>query len=70
MPSGRGPAPGSYRVEIIWQKKTGRKVDTPGDPGVKMDETFQVIPAKYNTSSTETVTVKSGDNTFNFDLKP
>jgi len=34
-----------------------------------MDETVQAIPAKYNTSSTETATIKSGTNPLNFDLK-
>src|SRR5262245_13950466 len=39
----KGFTPGSYRVEIIWNKATGRKVDTPGDPGNLIDETVQVI---------------------------
>jgi hypothetical protein len=69
LPSGRGPKSGSHRVEIIWKKKTGRMVDTPGDQGVKMEETVQVIPASYNSGSTQTAEVKSSGNTFNFDIK-
>src|SRR5262245_25395418 len=60
--------PGNYRVFIIWNKKTGKKVDTPGDPGVKMDELLQVVPKQYNSESTLTREVKSGSNTLNFEL--
>jgi hypothetical protein len=63
------PSPGSYRVEISWKKKTGRKVPTPGDSAVPMDETAEAIPPNYNSSSTLTADVKSGSNTLNFDLK-
>ena len=60
---------GKNRVEITWHKKTGRQIDTPGDAGRKMDETVQVIPAQFNTASTLKEEVKSGENTFTFDLK-
>ena len=63
----RGPNPGKYRVELTWNKKTGRKV--PGEGGVMKDETVQVVPAKYNTASELVVEVKRGANTFDFDLK-
>ena len=59
------------RVEIIVRKKTGRKIGTPGDMDVKMDEVLQIAPAKYNTSSTLTADVKAKANTIDFlDLKP
>jgi len=69
LPAGKGPTPGSYRVSISWKKKTGKKVDTPGDSGNQMDEAVEVIPASYNSQSTQTAEVKSGENTFNFDVK-
>jgi hypothetical protein len=63
----RAPLPGKCRVEIRWQKKTGKKV--PGEGGQPRDETVPVIPAKYNTESELTVEVVPGRNTFSFDLK-
>jgi hypothetical protein len=60
---------GSYRVEISWPKKTGRKVGTPGDPEVQMDETVEAVPSNYNSASTLSADVKPGATTFNFDLK-
>lgn len=64
----RGPFPGKHKVEIIWTKKTGKLIPTPGDPGNKTEETKQVIPAKYNTKSELTVDVTPGRNTFDFEL--
>jgi len=61
--------PGNYRVEISWNKPTGKKVPTPGDPDIKMDQVHQVIPAKYNTKSTLSETLTSGTNKKDFDLK-
>jgi hypothetical protein len=68
--AGKGPKVGEYRVEIVWKKKTGKKVPVPGDPGNEMDETVEAIPPKYNTESMEKVEVKSSGNSFNFPLKP
>ncbi len=61
--------PGSYRVDINWPKKTGRKVGTPGDPEVLTDETSEAIPSTYNSASTLTADVKAGSTTFNFELQ-
>jgi hypothetical protein len=60
--------PGNYLVRISWQKSTGKKVDAPGDPGVKMDQTQQVVPKQYNSESNLTREIKSGSNTLNFEL--
>jgi hypothetical protein len=65
----RGLAPGSYRVEITWKKKTGKTVPTPGDPAVQMPETKQVIPPRYNTRTELTADITSGSNTKDFELK-
>jgi hypothetical protein len=64
-----GMAPGKNRVEIYWNKKTGKQVATPGDADVARDETVQVIPPEFNKSTTLTEEIKSGSNTFAFDLK-
>jgi hypothetical protein len=66
IPSRPGLAPGSYKVAIGWNKPTGKKVGTPGDPGTTVDETAQVIPPKYNTQTTLTAEIKSGSNTVDF----
>jgi len=68
MPSKAGPSAGKNRVEILWNKKTGKKVGVAGDTGNLTDETFQVLPGNYNTNSVLTAEVKSGANTFDFKL--
>jgi hypothetical protein len=65
---GNGPAAGSYKVAIHWLKKTGRQVDVTGDAGNKQDETQECVPARYNSQSTTVVEIKSGTNTFNYEL--
>jgi hypothetical protein len=64
------PVPGSYRVEIKAQKKTGKKVPvgSPAPPGTMADETVEAIPARYNTKSTLREELKAGPNVLNFDL--
>ena len=65
----RGPKPGKYKVEVYWNKKTGKMVATPGDSSVKMPETKQMLPPKYNKQTELTADITSGRNTKNFDLK-
>jgi hypothetical protein len=67
IPAEKGPAPGKYRVEIRWQKPTGKKVPS-DDPPNLMDETRQVIPDQYNSKSKLEVDVVAGTNTFDFPL--
>jgi hypothetical protein len=62
-------SPGKNKVEVLWNKKTGKKVAVPGDPGNLTDATVQVIPPKFNQSTTLTEEVKSGSNAFSFDLR-
>ncbi len=64
--SEHGPPPGKYKVEIYWNKKTGRKVGTPGDPGVKMDEVRQILPPRFNKKTELTADVSA--STLNFEL--
>ena len=69
LDSTRGPYPGKYRVEIYWNKKTGRQIANRSGTAFK-DETKQAIPAKYNANTVLAVEVKPGRNTLDFDLKP
>jgi hypothetical protein len=64
------PPPGSYRIEIESQKKTGKQIPagSPLPPGTMVDETVQLIPAKYNTKSELKRDLKSGDNPLDFEL--
>jgi len=59
--------PGSYRVEISWRKPTGRQIPS-ADPGIMTDETREAVPIRYNTESTLTAEIASGDVEKNFDL--
>lgn len=70
IPGDKGALPGTYRVEIRAQKKTGKKLPSipPATPGTTYDETIQFIPPKYNDQSTLTVDLKSGSNAKDFEL--
>ncbi len=70
IPGDKGALPGTYRVEIRAQKKTGKKLPSipPATPGTMYDETMQFIPAKYNDQSTLTVDLASGNNAKDFEL--
>jgi hypothetical protein len=69
LDSKRGPYPGNYRVELYWNKKTGRTITSKAS-GATKEERKQVLPAKYNESTELKVEVKPGRNTLDFDLKP
>jgi hypothetical protein len=60
---------GSYKVEIRWLKPTGKSIPNKSDAGTSTEETKEVIPMEYNSQSKLTADIKSGQNTFNFDLK-
>ncbi len=62
-----GPVPGPHRVEIHWAKPTGKKYQN--EFKEVFDVTTEGLPAKYNTQSTLTATIKPGPNVFNFDLE-
>jgi hypothetical protein len=61
----KGPPPGTYRVQIYWHKKTGRKI---GPPDQATDERKQAIPPKYNEKTELKVEIKPGRNPLDFDL--
>jgi hypothetical protein len=62
--------PGSYRVEISAQRKTGKKVPvgSPAPPGTVADEMVEAIPIQYNKRSTLRFDVPPGKTTKNFEL--
>ena len=65
----RGPIVGQNRVEIHASKKTGRQVQAPmAERGVMTDESVEAVPACYNTQSKIVADVKSGSNTFDYEL--
>lgn len=64
LPKDQGPSPGKCRVEILSFQDTGRKVEGPSGAELK-----QVIPTKYNTSSSlECVLIAEQLNSCEFKL--
>jgi len=65
------PAGGTSRVEIRWDRKTGKKSPgvPPAPPDTMIEETEEAVPARYNTQSELTAEVKPGQNAFNFEPK-
>jgi len=60
---------GECKVEILGYEETGKEVIV-GAGGKTEKETHQVLPAKYNTESTLSVTVEEGrENQHDFDLE-
>jgi hypothetical protein len=64
----RGANAGKYRVEIRWQKLTGRKAIDPGS-GEMVDERLEGLPAKFHQKSDLTADVSGAQTTFDFELK-
>ncbi len=54
---------------IFARKATGRKVPDPDDPELMIDETINIIPARYNLQTGLTAVVQDGgDNAFPYEL--
>jgi hypothetical protein len=67
IPEANGANAGKYRVEIRWNKPTGRRVkDAYGDE--IMDEYKEGLPEKYHANSELTAEVSASRTTFDFDL--
>jgi len=63
-----GPTAGKYRVEVHWNKPTGRRVkDAYGEE--IMDGTEEGLPDKYHKQSELIAEVSTKQTTFDFDLK-
>jgi hypothetical protein len=67
LDSDKGLAPGSYKVEIHWMKKTGKQIPS-NDPPNMIDETKEAVPKQYNTETTLLIEIKSGSNQKDFAL--
>lgn len=67
----KGPVVGNNIVEFYADFKTGRKVLlVPHDPGSgSVDEYVQVFPERFNTRSTVQCEIKSGESTYDFNLR-
>jgi hypothetical protein len=68
IPEARGANAGKYRIEIRWQKKTGRQVKEAWS-GEMVDERVEGLPDKYHASSELTAEVSGAQTTFDFHLK-
>jgi hypothetical protein len=69
VPEAKGATAGKYRVEIHWNKLTGKKIPNPFDKTELIDEMMEGLPAKYHQDSELTADVSSTQTTFDFDLK-
>lgn len=65
LPAKESPTPGTYRVELHWTKKTGKKVR---DGAISVDETAEGMPAKFNKESNLSAEIKAGENLLNYDV--
>ena len=68
VPEEMGATAGKYRVEIRWNKPTGKRVRDPYGEEI-MDEYKEGLPDKYHVNSELTAEVSSKKTTFDFDLK-
>lgn len=66
IPRDAGPISGNYRVEIVSYQPTGETQPDPDLPGQTIDVTRQVLPPEFNTRSTQTVEITSGNNDLSF----
>ena len=69
VPEAMGATAGKYRVEIHWNKPTGKKIRNPMDKDEMLDEMMEGLPEKYHEKSELTVEVNEKQTTFDFDLK-
>jgi hypothetical protein len=68
VPEAQGANAGKHRIEIRWQKRTGRKIPVPNTDFVD-EERAEGLPAEYHRDSTLSVEVGENQTTFDFDLK-
>jgi hypothetical protein len=64
----QGANAGKHRIEIHWQKRTGKKIKVPWSDE-EDEERAEGLPAEFNTDSTLTAEVSANQATFDFDLK-
>ncbi|HEY2412573.1 MAG TPA: hypothetical protein VGI40_10040 [Pirellulaceae bacterium] len=69
VPEENGAFAGKYRVEIYWNKPTGKKIRNPMDKDEMIDEMMQGLPEKFNVKSELTADVSQKQTKFDFELK-
>lgn len=69
VPEEKGPTAATYKVQIHWNKRTGRKVPNPMDREQMIDEMVEGLPAKYHEQSELTAQVSADQTTFDFELQ-
>jgi hypothetical protein len=68
VPEAQGANAGKHRIEIRWQKLTGKKTRDPHSEDVT-EQRAEGLPAKYHKDSELTVEVSEKQTMFDFDLK-
>ena len=68
VPEEKGASAGTYRVEIHWLKRTGRKLKD-AESGEMYDERREALPDKLHSNSELTVEVPLPENRHDFQLK-
>ena len=72
IPAEKGAVLGEHKIEIRSMTKTGKQIPVlpPAASATGfVDEMVEAVPAKFNSNTTLTVTVESGFNVVDFDLK-
>jgi len=68
IPEEKGPNAGGYKVEIYWNKPTGRRVRDPYGEEI-MDEYKEGLPDKYHKNSELNAEISAKQKVFDFELK-
>lgn len=68
LDAGQGPTVGTHRVEIVANRKTGKKLPAIAPATGEVEEVEQYLPARYNTQSELKAEIKVGTNTAPFPL--
>ena len=68
VPEAQGANAGKYRIEIHWQKPTGKTVKDKHSEQMT-EQRVEGLPAKYHKDSELTVEVSAKQTRFDFDLK-
>lgn len=64
-----GATVGANRVVLTGMKKTGKSVPDSARPGAMREELVQIVPAEWNTNSTQIRELTAGSNELDFDIK-
>lgn len=68
VPEARGATAGTYRVEMHWNKLTGKKIPNPMDKEEMIDELEEGLPPELQKDPERTVQVGPDQTTFDFNL--